>query len=64
MADHSVEAGTGAGEAFRDGMEADERECKFSPTDSTCSPAVFAIGQDAGRVVKTWYDTMWGKRRQ
>ncbi|EIW71207.1 hypothetical protein TREMEDRAFT_60140 [Tremella mesenterica DSM 1558] len=43
------ESGHGTGEAFREGMEGDERE-------------LFGIGQDSGRMVKIWYDLPWGRR--
>ncbi|KAL1411504.1 DNA replication protein [Vanrija albida] len=50
-ADVSVpESGPGTGEAFREGMDADERE-------------LFGIGQTSGSMVKGWYDTVWGRRR-
>ncbi|KAL7420050.1 DNA replication protein [Cryptotrichosporon argae] len=49
--DHSIpEGGAGTGEAFKEGMEGDERE-------------LWAIGQDSGRAVKAWYDSSWGRRR-
>ncbi|RSH83375.1 DNA replication protein [Apiotrichum porosum] len=49
--DTTIECGSGTGEAFRDGMEADERD-------------LFSIGQDSGKVVKAWYDTTWGRRER
>lgn len=60
--DHSsIPEGTaGTGEAFRDAMEADERECE-SPL--LCElTAVFAIGQESGRMVKRWHDSSWAWR--
>ncbi|KLT40915.1 GINS complex, Psf3 component [Cutaneotrichosporon oleaginosum] len=49
--DHSsIPEGTaGTGEAFREGMEADERE-------------LFNIGQESGRIVKKWHDSSWARR--
>ncbi|ORY30340.1 hypothetical protein BCR39DRAFT_529262 [Naematelia encephala] len=49
-ADHSApEGGAGSGEAFKEGMEGDERE-------------LFGVGQDSGRLVKVWYDSNWGRK--
>ncbi|WVO16588.1 DNA replication complex GINS protein PSF3 [Cryptococcus depauperatus] len=44
-ADHTLpEISTSKGETFRDGMEGDER-------------GLFAVGQDSGRLYKSWYDS-------
>lgn len=67
-------SGTITGEAFREGMEGDERECTSYSPDHLVSIAamidksggadlvVCDFGQDSGRLVKNWYDSSWAQR--
>ncbi|WVQ83283.1 hypothetical protein IAT38_005422 [Cryptococcus sp. DSM 104549] len=48
-ADHTLPEASSKGDAFREGMEGDERE-------------LFTIGQDSGRMIKAWFDGKRGGR--